>query len=178
MKPDILDSHTAFETKWITLRRDRLRLGDGLEVDYAYIARPRYAIVAAVQDGHVWMVEQYRHPLGVRSIEFPMGIAPGGDALPIEEHAAIELREETGLRAKRFDYVGEIAPAPALIGQTGALFLATGLTEGAHDREPTEQDLVARPWRIEDAVAAVLDGRIRDAATVAGFGLLRMKELI
>jgi ADP-ribose pyrophosphatase len=178
MPPEILDSRTAFETPWLRLRMDRLRLADGMEIDYGYITRPRYAIIAAVQDGHVWLVEQYRHPLGARSIELPMGIAPGGDSTPIEEAAAIELREETGLRAERFDYVGEIAPAPALLAQTGALFLATGLTEGATDLEPTEQDLVARPWSIEDAVAGVLDGRIRDGATVASFGLLRMKELI
>jgi 8-oxo-dGTP pyrophosphatase MutT (NUDIX family) len=178
MKPEILDSRVAFETPWLELRLDRLRLGNGMELEYGYIERPRYAIVAAVQDGAIWLVEQYRHPLGVRNIELPMGVAPGGAATPIEEAAAIELREETGLTAARMEYVGEIAPAPALLAQTGALFLATGLTEGEPDREPTEHDLTAFAWPVEAVIAAALDGRIRDAATVASVGLLRLKGLI
>lgn len=175
---ETLESRIAFESPWVRLRQDRLRLGDGGEHDYYFIERPRYAIVAAVEDGRVWMVEQYRHPMAARCWELPMGIAPGGDSIPIEEAAATELREETGLRAARLDYVGEIAPAPALLRQTGALFLASGLSPGATDLERTEQDLVAAPWTVAEALDAVVSGRIRDAATVASFGLLRLKGLI
>jgi ADP-ribose pyrophosphatase len=173
-----LDSRIAFENRWVRLREDRVRYPDGAEGVYAFIERPRYAVVAAVEDGHVWMVEQWRHPLGARSLELPMGVAPGGDATPIEEAARIELREETGLRADRLDYVAEIAPAPALIAQTGALFLATGLTRGPQALEPTEQDLTVRRMPVADAVAAILSGAIRDAATVASFGHLRLRGLI
>lgn len=177
MPPEILDSRIALETPWLRLRMERLRLGDGMEIEYGFIERPRYAIVAAVEDGAVWMVEQYRHPLEARSWELPMGVACGPDT-PIAEAAAMELREETGLSAQRMAYVGEIAPAPALLRQTGALFLATGLTRGAQALEATEQDLVARPWPLEEALAAICDGRIRDGATVASFGMLRLKGLI
>lgn len=177
MPPEILNSRIALETPWLRLRLDRLRLGDGMEIEYGFIERPRYAIVAAVEDGAVWMVEQYRHPLETRSWELPMGVAGGPDT-PIAQAAAMELAEETGLSAERFAYVGEIAPAPALLRQTGALFLATGLAQGAQALEATEQDLVARPWPLEEALAAVCDGRIRDGATVASFGMLRLKGLI
>jgi ADP-ribose pyrophosphatase len=88
------------------------------------------------------------------------------------------LREETGVRAARFDYMGEVAPSPALMAQTGALYLATGLTEGAPEREATEQDLVAEAWRFEDVAAAALDGTIVDAATLASLGMLRIRGLI
>ena len=172
---ELLGRRTVFENRFVHLREDSLRLPDGLEIDYVYVTRPRYAIVAAVEDGRLWLVEQYRHPLGTRSLELPMGVA---DAPTIEAAAAAELREETGLRAERLDHVAEIAPAPALLAQTGALFLATGLTQGAPEREETEQDLTAEPWPIEDVVAAMLDGRIRDGATLAALGLLRLKELI
>jgi hypothetical protein len=120
--PERLGSRVAFENRWVRLLLDRLRLGDGMEIDYTYIARPRYAIAAAVEDGRIWMVEQYRHPLGRRSWELPMGVAPGVPEDRMDEAAAVELREETGVRAARFDYVGEVAPAPALLAQTGALY--------------------------------------------------------
>jgi 8-oxo-dGTP pyrophosphatase MutT (NUDIX family) len=176
--PERLGSRVAFENCWVRLLLDRLRLGDGMEIDYTYIARPRYAIAAAVEDGRIWMVEQYRHPLGRRSWELPMGVAPGVPEDRMDEAAAVELREETGVRAARFDYVGEVAPAPALLAQTGALYFATGLTQGATDREATEQDLVAEAWPVADVLAAASDGRIVDAATLASLGLLRLKGLI
>ncbi len=175
---ETVSSRTAYENRWVTLREDAIRYADGTDGVYTYIERPRFAIVAAVEAGRIWMVEQYRHPLGARSLELPMGVAPGGAATPIEEAAAIELREETGVHAARFDHVGEIAPAPALLAQTGALFLATGLTEGAQALEPTEQDLIAMTLRVEEALEAACAGRIRDAATLAALGLLRIKNLI
>lgn len=170
-----LSTRIAFENRWVSLREDAVRFPDGFESVYAYIERPRYAIVAAVEDGRIWMVEQYRHPLKARSWELPMGVAPGGDSIPIEEAARIELAEETGLRAGRLTRIAEIAPAPALIAQTGVLFLAEGLTQGPQALEPTEQDLVARPLPVPEVLAMACDGRIADAATIACLGLLRMR---
>jgi 8-oxo-dGTP pyrophosphatase MutT (NUDIX family) len=173
-----LSTRVAFENRWVLLREDAVRYGDGAEGSYTFIERPRYAIAAAVENGCIWMVEQWRHPIRARMWELPMGVAPGGDSIPIEDAARIELREETGLTADKLEYVTEIVPAPALIAQTGVLFLATGLTQGPQQLEPTEQDLIARPWPVDEAVAAALDGRIRDSATVASLCVLRLRGLI
>jgi ADP-ribose pyrophosphatase len=174
----VLSSRIAHETPWLRLREDRIELPDGAAATYAYVERPRYAIVAAIEGGAVWMVEQYRHPLRARTLELPMGVAPGGDATPIEEAARIELREETGVTAETLTYIGEITPAPALLAQSGALFLATGLTEGPQDLEPMEQGLEARPIAVDRVLSMILAGEIRDGATVAAFGLLRLREII
>jgi ADP-ribose pyrophosphatase len=107
-----------------------------------------------------------------------MGVAPGGDATPIEEAARIELREETGLSAARMDYLCDLAPAPALLAQTGALFLATGLTRGPQALEHGEQDLVAARLPIGEVITRILSGEIVDAVTVAAFGMLRLREII
>jgi ADP-ribose pyrophosphatase len=171
-------TRVAFENRWVRLREDAVTLPDGYESVYAFVERPRYAIVAAIEDGHVWMVEQYRHPIGVRQWELPMGVAPGGDATPIEDAARIELREETGVTAAAWRYIGEVAPAPALIAQTGALFHATELTMGPQDLEHTEQDLVARAWPIADVLSMARHGTIRDGATLASLGLLSLHGVI
>jgi ADP-ribose pyrophosphatase len=168
----------AFENRHVRLREDAVRYPDGASGVYAFIERPRYAIVAAIEDGHVWMVEQWRHPLRRRSLELPMGVAPGGDATPIEEAARIELREETGLTAACMQYVCDLAPAPALLAQTGALYLATGLTKGPQALEHGEQDLLATRLPVDDVIARILSGEIADAVTVAAFGLLRLREIV
>lgn len=174
----VTSSRVAFENRWVRLREDAVRYADGSDGLYTFIERPRFVIVAALDGGHVWMVEQYRHPIKTRQWELPMGVAPGGDATPADEAARIELREETGVSAVGMAYVAELVPSPALVGQTGALFLATGLTMGPQALEREEQDLVARAWPVEEVIAAILSGAIRDAATVASFGLLRLKQLI
>jgi len=173
-----LSDRIAFENRFVRLREEAVRYRDGSVGTYAFIERPRYAIAAAVEGGEIWMVEQWRHPLRRRCWELPMGVAPGGADTPIEEAARIELREETGVTALQWRYVAELAPAPALLAQTGALFLATGLTRGPQQLEHGEQDLVARPWPVEQAVAAALDGAIIDAVTTACLLRLRLRGLI
>jgi ADP-ribose pyrophosphatase len=170
----IRSTRIAFENPWVRLREDAVRFPDGRDSVYAFIERPRYAVIAAIEAGMLWMVEQYRHPLKARSWELPMGVAPGGDAIPIAEAAEIELREETGVTAAHWQQIAELAPAPALLAQTGVLFLATGLTNGPQALEETEQDLVATAMPVETVLGMVRDGTIRDAATLASLGLLRL----
>ena len=57
------------------------------------------------------------------------------------ELAARELREETGLRADTMTPLGQLDVAPGMSSQRGWVFLATGITEGEHDREHEEQDM-------------------------------------
>ena len=170
----VRSTRIAFDNPWVTLREDAVTFPDGHEGVYAFIERPRYAIAAALEAGHLWLVEQYRHPLGRRSWELPMGVAPGGDATPIETAAQIELREETGVTAAHWQRLAEIAPAPALIAQTGVLFVATGLTDGPQALETTEQDLIARRWPVSDVLSMARNGTIRDGATLASLGLLSL----
>ncbi len=171
-----LATRVVYENPWMLVREDAVRFADGGEGIYSFIERPDYAIVAAVQDGQVWLVEQWRHPFRRRMWELPMGVAPGA-ATP-EDSARIELAEETGLRAERLTLIAEIAPAPGLLAQTGALFLAEGLTHGAQALEQGEQGLIARPWPVDEAVEAAVSGRISDAVTIACLALLRLRGLI
>ena len=173
---ETLSTRVVYQNPWMVVREDAIRFADGGEGVYSYVERPPYAIVAAVENGHVWMVEQWRHPFRRRMWELPMGVAPGA-ATP-EESARVELAEETGLRADRMTRVAELAPAPGLIAQTGTLFLAQGLTRGAQALEQGEQDLIARPWPVDEAVAAAVSGGIADAVTIACLASLRLRGLI
>jgi 8-oxo-dGTP pyrophosphatase MutT (NUDIX family) len=131
-----------------------------------------------LQDGQVTLVEQYRYPVSARIWEFPMGMweqAPDTDPALL---AAAELREETGLVAGQLMHAGEIFQGPGYCNQRGHIFLATELTQGATDREATEQDMVCRSFALADFEAMIRDGTLREAMTIAAFGLLRVKGLI
>jgi ADP-ribose pyrophosphatase len=76
---------------------------------WEYVGRARgikAAVILAVEDDHVLLVEQYRVPLGANCIELPAGLIgdhdEGEDALI---SAARELEEETGYRAATLEIV-------------------------------------------------------------------------
>ena len=58
------------------------------------------------------------------------------------------------------------------------IYLAQGLRVGEADREQSEQDLISRAFPLDEVLAMVLNGTIKDAATVAALGLLRLKGLL
>ena len=141
------------------------------------IDKPTYALVIAQDDDRYRLVEQFRYPLGLRRWEFPQGTAPGsleGDEPPPADLAARELREETGLRAASMVVLGQLDVAPGMSSQRGWVFLATGITEGEHDREPEEQDMHSEWFTGEQIERMIVDGVITDAQSMAAWTLLRL----
>jgi 8-oxo-dGTP pyrophosphatase MutT (NUDIX family) len=167
----VTSSRTVYENRWMVVREDRTILPDGSPGLYAVIVKPPAATIVPFDDGHVWLVEQYRHPVGERFWEVPQGAwedAP--DATP-EELARGELAEETGLRAARMERLGRQFFAYGISNQPYDVWLATGLSEGAQALEDTEQGLHVGRFSHDQVVAMVHDGRIADAASVASLAL-------
>jgi ADP-ribose pyrophosphatase len=88
------------------------------------------------------------------------------------------LREETGLDADRMIYAGHLFEAYGYSNQGYHVYLATGLRRGDADRDHEKQDLVTREFPLLEVERMIRDGEIKDATTVAAFGLLRLKGLV
>ena len=173
-----LSSRIAYENPWTRVREDIIRRPDGSEGLYGVVERTDFVVVVPVQDGRVTLVEQYRYPVRERLWEFVMGMwetRPGTDPAAI---AAGELREETGLVAGTITYAGAMFQGAGYCNQRGHVFFATDLTRGEDAREVTEQDLVCRDFALAELEAMLRDGVIRDAMSMAAFGLLRLKGMI
>ena len=165
-------SREVYRNNWLTLREDEIRRPDGTTGIYSVIEKPTYALVIPQDGDRFHLVEQFRYPLGMRRWEFPQGTAPGlGESDPIEL-AHRELREETGLRAASMEFLGMLDVAPGMSSQRGRVFLATGLTEGDHDREHEEQDMHSEWFSRTQLEGMIRDGAITDAQTIAAWALL------
>jgi 8-oxo-dGDP phosphatase len=117
-------------------------------------------------DGRVWLVGQHRYATDEFSWELPMGGVP--PEMTLLDGAKKELKEETGLWAAHWEpLLQRVHLSNSVTDELGAVFLARGLTEGAMAPEASEE-LWVITTPLEDAVAAVLDGRITDSLTVAG----------
>ncbi len=100
---------------------------------WEYVSRARgikAAVILAVDDGHVLLVEQYRVPLGQNCLELPAGLI--GDETEneaIEEAAWRELEEETGYRADRIEVIGDFYSSPGMVSESFYFVRAHGLTK-------------------------------------------------
>jgi ADP-ribose pyrophosphatase len=85
-----------------------------------------------------------------------------------EEAAPIELKEETGYTAQRFDHIGSYFLSPGWSTQEGHIYHATGLTAGT--AEPEEFEFIDPVVVTVDQLQEHLDsGDISDASTITAF---------
>src|SRR3954453_14295458 len=69
----VTSTRVVYENRWMRVHEDRLEREDGSPGLYGWIEKGPAAIVVPIEDGHAWLVEQYRHPVGRRFWEFPQG---------------------------------------------------------------------------------------------------------
>jgi hypothetical protein len=94
----VLGSRPVYENPWISVREDEVVRPDGNPGIYGVVHYKNTAVgVLPVEDGHVYLVGQYRYPLERYSWEIPEGGCPE-DEDPLQA-ARRELKEETGLSA-------------------------------------------------------------------------------
>lgn len=148
------------------IRRDRLAFG-GAELERDFMDHPgAVAVLALDDDDRVLMFQQYRHPIAHRDWEIPAGLmdVPGESGLI---GAKRELAEEADLQASRWALLLDLFLSPGGSSEVVRVFLARGLSEVAHDfvREGEEAELTPVWIPLDDAVTAVLDGRIANSIT-------------
>jgi ADP-ribose pyrophosphatase len=174
--PKVTASRVVYENRWMRLREDRFERADGSEGLYAVVEKSPATVVIAIHDGHVTLVEQFRHPVGERFWELPQGAWDGDEAPDPEELGRGELREETGLRAGSMERLGRLYFAYGITGQAFDVWLATDLTQGEQDLELEEEGLRVGRFSLVDVERRIAEGEIVDSATVAAFGLLRLRR--
>ena len=99
---------------------------------WEYVSRTRNisaAVILAVHEGEVILVEQYRVPIRSQCLELPAGLVGDDGAEEEAETAAIrELEEETGYLADHIETLGRFHASPGMSSEGFTLLKATGLT--------------------------------------------------
>ena len=157
----VLGSRPVYENDWISVREDEVVRPDGAPGIYGVVHYKNTAVgVLPVEDGHVYLVGQYRYPLERYSWEIPEGGCPEGED-PLQA-ARRELKEETGLEAGRWEKLGEADLSNSVADERAVWFLATALVPGEQQPEGTEV-LGVRRVPLGEAIEMARDGRMRDA---------------
>jgi 8-oxo-dGDP phosphatase len=137
-----------------------------------YVDHPgAVAIIAVDEQDRVLLVSQYRHPVRSELWEPPAGLLDVAGEPPVVA-AARELAEEADLRADTWHVLVDFYTTPGGSSERIEVFLARGLHEvpegERHVRIHEEADMVPVWVPLDDAVDAVLAGRLHSPTAVVG----------
>lgn len=165
-----LSSREVYRNRWMRLREDEILRSNGQKGIYSVAEKDDAAIILPIDNGRVWLVEQFRYTIQQRALELPQGSWEQEKASP-EELARGELREETGLHAAQMISLGTLWIAYGFTRQRQHVFLATGLSQKETDRDAEEHDLLVRSVTVDEFERLMREGTIADASTIAAWGL-------
>lgn len=171
----VRDSEVVFAGRVWDVRRETVDLGEAGEVVREFVDHPGAVAVLALREDRggpeVLLIQQYRHPIGAHEWELPAGLLDVDGEEPWVG-AARELGEEADLRAEKWDLLADYLSSPGGISEALRVYLARDLSdvpEGERfTREDEEHGMPTRWVRLDDAVDAVLAGRIRNATVAIG----------
>jgi len=174
---ETLRSQRVYANPRLAVREDTIRRPSGTAGTYWVVDTSDIALVVPFDGKRLHLVEQYRHPVGRRTWEFPSGTADADLDGAAAEVAARELREETGLQAATLTRLGTLDITPSTMTQQCAVFLAEGLTGGTPQREPEEQDMTSAWFTRADVDRMINDGAITDSKSLAAYALFLIRSM-
>lgn len=166
----------AYENAWITVWHDEVDRPDGSPGIYGVVhfANLAAGVVALDEHDRIVLVGQHRYTLDDYSWEIPEGGVPAGETALVG--AQRELREETGVEAATWHELARVDLSNSISDERAVLFLATDLTHGDAEPDPTEAlDLRWVPF--DEALAMTIDGRITDVMSVAAIQRVALARL-
>lgn len=163
-----LSGEEKYDNRWIKVTEYQVINPAGGRGIYGkvHFKNKAIGIVPVDAQGNTWLVGQHRYTLNEFHWEIPEGGAPLSE-LPLEA-AQRELREETGLTAKKWQLLTRIHTSNSVTDEEGFIFLAEELSQGENQLEETEADLKVRKVHLTEAVAMVKRGEITDSMSMVG----------
>ncbi len=155
-----------YRGKIITVKRDEAVLPSGKQVGREVVEHVDGVAVAAEIDNKILMVKQFRYPTKEILYELPAGKLDTKNE-DILLAAKRELEEETGYRAKYWEYLGYIWSSPGFCNERIHLYKAAKLTyTGQH---PDEDEFLDVEQIEKDSIFDLIKQNIiSDAKSVAG----------
>ena len=175
LKEEKVSSAQLHDGRIIKLFNDEIRLPDGKPAFREYVRHPGgICVVPVTEDREIMLVRQFRYPYGEETVEIPAGKRDSFEEDPLEGGKR-ELREELGITAEEFVFLGEFYPTPGYTDEVIFMYAAKGLTYG--ETCPDEDEFVAaEKYPLDLLCEKIMAGEIKDGKTQAA--VLKVKYLI
>jgi len=147
----------------LNVKLDEVKLLNGKLGTRIYLEHRGASGILPVEDGFVYLVEQFRYPIGQATLEIPAGKREKGQSFLA--CAKAELKQETGLQAKKFQEILVFHPCNAFSNEVQHLYVATGLSRGETDLDEDEF-INVKKIPLQKAYQMIKKGQITDAKTI------------
>lgn len=169
----LLSSSKVYEGRIWDVVSDSFQLSEDTDTLVRdYIDHPgAVAVLPMNVDGEILLLKQYRHPVGMDLWEIPAGLldVEGEDFVV---GAARELAEEADLVAATWNVLVDFFNSPGSSSEAVRIYLARGITDvpeaERHVRTDEEAEIELQWVPLDDAVRAVLEGRLHNPSAVLG----------
>jgi ADP-ribose pyrophosphatase len=174
LEEHVVEREIIHRGRYLEFRVDHIQRADGSGGTRDVVGHPgAIAVLAVDEDGRLLLVRQWRIPAASAMLEIPAGTLDrvNGSIEDPDLAARRELEEETGHRATTWRKLAEFWTAPGFATELMHLYLATGIAGAAEDERLTpdeDERLELLHVGIDDAVAMVERGEIRDAKSIIG----------
>jgi len=170
-----LKTDKIFSGKILNLRIDEVELPNGKISTREIVEHSgAVAILPVFENGDILMVKQYRKPVEEVLLEIPAG------KLEINENplecAKRELEEETGYKARNWEYMGYIYTTPGFSNEKIHLYVAENLEKTV---QSTDEDEFIEVIRLPESeiLEMISQGKIVDSKTICAFLKKRLLKL-
>ncbi len=166
-KMKLISSKKLIETPIFQVSDDVAVDPEGFEIRRLIVRHEGSAVIMPIDEKkRILLVRQYRLPARDYLWELPAGRVDKGET--VLQAAKRELREETGLRAKRFTKLASFYVSPGFLEEKMTIFAAEELSEG--ESEWMEDERIEMRWvAAADLDRMIASGQIKDAKTIVGF---------
>lgn len=164
---EIVARERVFEGRVWDVRSDTFVYGDE-RITRDYVDHPGAVGVFAIDDDdRVFLIKQYRHPIGYRDWEIPAGLLDVDGEDPLDA-AKRELAEEADLVAAEWAVLSDFWTSPGGSDEAIRVYLARGLsaTPEAFVREAEEADMQTAWVPLDDLVDAALERRVANSPLI------------
>ena len=149
---------------------------------WEFVSRTRgvtAAVILAIDEGHVILVEQHRAPINVQCLELPAGLVGDEQEGEAIEAAAIrELEEETGYRATHMVDLGRFYASPGMSSEYFTLLRAEGLTKVGDGGGTDHENIIVHRVPLADVPAFVAAKRAQGMAMDVKLLILLAADLL
>lgn len=163
----VLESTYIIERPWLTARRDKVQLPNGVVHPEFYILEyPTWVnVIAITRDGRFVMVEQYRHGLQEVFTELVAGVAEEGEE-PIES-ARRELLEETGYGKGEWRQFTVLSQNPGSTTNLTYTFLATDVEKVSGQHLDETEDVAVKLLTEEEVRQMLMNDEMKQSLMAA-----------
>lgn len=161
-----LNEQLIYKGKIIDVVKQQVKLPNGKEGTREIVKHSGAVAILTYKDENTLIfVKQFRKPIDMEILEIPAGkIEEGEDKKACGER---ELEEETGYRAKNFEYLGKVVTSPGFTDEYIYIYKATELYKGREDIKDEDEFINLIEIDKKELKSLIKDGKIIDAKSIS-----------